>query len=332
MKMNELILPYSAILFFLFICCKTEKKDNSKCITSTSELESIEPTLNYYKGAPSTDSLWINTLDKLEEPSFMRQGDYINVYFKYDQIVEGYEVIAKWKAFGPKCETGYLLMNFYNTRTGRNFQYISEKYSNYHTRELAYLDSFNGFQEGDIFHFEYIYPQNNREYKTFQLGYHTPFQFLDIDFDGEQELLVNDDGQYQGGNFYEVYKITTTGLVKADYVPLNCIQNNSIIDTINQTITIKSWVGAAYGTSTFFSKQKNQVNPIRFPKLHENDSWITEYYRQKNNIFSLDSIHEFFNDTVYIYYLSAEGHFILKDSTVLGEVIPIPDNIDDVTK
>ena len=32
----------------------------------------------------------------------------------------------------------------------------------------------------------------------------------------------------------------------------------------------------------------------------------------------------------YIYYLSAEGHFILKDSTVLGEVIPIPDNIDDV--
>ena len=81
-----------------------------------------------------------------------------------------------------------------------------------------------------------------------------------------------------------------------------------------------------------YSKQKNQVNPIRFPKLHENDSWITEYYRQKNNIFSLDSIHEFFNDTVYIYYLSAEGHFILKDSTVLGEVIPIPDNIDDVTK
>ena len=156
MKMNELILPYSAILFFLFICCKTEKKDNSKCITSTSELESIEPTLNYYKGDPSTDSLWINTLDKLEEPSFMRQGDYINVYFKYDQIVEGYEVIAKWKAFSPKGETGYLLMNFYNTRTGRNFQYISEKYSNYHTRELAYLDSFNGFQEGDIFHFEYI--------------------------------------------------------------------------------------------------------------------------------------------------------------------------------
>ena len=52
MKMNELILPYSAILFFLFICCKTEKKDNSKCITSTSELESIEPTLNYYKGDP----------------------------------------------------------------------------------------------------------------------------------------------------------------------------------------------------------------------------------------------------------------------------------------
>ena len=84
----------------------------------------------------------------------MRQGDYINVYFKYDQIVEGYEVIAKWKAFDPKCETGYLLMNFYNTRTGRNFQYISEKYSNYHTRELAYLGSFNGFQEGDIFHFD----------------------------------------------------------------------------------------------------------------------------------------------------------------------------------
>ena len=94
----------------------------------------------------------------------------------------------------------------------------------------------------------------------------------------------------------------------------------------------KSWAGAAYGTSTFFSKQKNQVNPIRFPKLRENDSWITEYYRQKNNIFSLDSIHEFFNNTVYIYYLSAEGRFILKDSTVLGEVIPIPDNIDDVTK
>ena len=36
MKMNELILPYSVILLFLFICCKTEKK-----ITRNASLQQV---------------------------------------------------------------------------------------------------------------------------------------------------------------------------------------------------------------------------------------------------------------------------------------------------
>ena len=286
-------------------------------------------TPKYYKYANHADSIWIKKLNNLKLPEYMKESNLPNVYFKYDQIVNGYEVTARWKPFDENSETGYLIMNFQNKKTGKNFQYISEKYCNSYTSELVHSQGFKGFQEGDIFHFDYIPLESNTWYKGSQLGYDTPFQFLDVDFDGTKELLVNDYAYYQTGNLYMVYHITPNGLVEANYVPLNQIYNTTTIDTVNQRIITFDKDGCWSHLFCFFSKQKQEVKPTKYPKLQDKEhSLLIEYYNQKNNTFSLDSIYEYIRDTtsnyvMYVYYLKDKHDCKLKDSAHLGEVISI---------
>lgn len=263
-------------------------------------------TPKYYRYANHADSTWIKKLNKLKLPEYMKEGNLPNVYFKYDQIVNGYEVTARWQPFDKGAETGHLIMNFHNKKTGKNFQYISEKYCNFHTVELACSPKFKGFEEGDIFHFDYIPLEGNIWYKESQLGYDTPFQFLDVDFDGIKELLVSDYGRYQGGNLYMVHHITPNGLVEANYVPLNQIYNMDTIDSVNQRIIISNMYGCWSHSFYFFSKQKQIKKLTKYPKLRDREpSLLKEYYNQKHNTFSLDSIYEYVRDTLdnYIMYV-----------------------------
>ncbi len=74
------------------------------------------------------DSTWINALNKIEFP--VQQDSLLNVYFKYNQIINGYEVTGRWMPFDPHSETGYLIMNFRDTINGNSFQYVNtEKYN-----------------------------------------------------------------------------------------------------------------------------------------------------------------------------------------------------------
>ena len=84
------------------------------------------------------------------------------------------------------------------------------------------------------------------------MSHNSPFFFSDVDFDGEEELIINN---WKCGirhcNTYDVYKITNNEvkqLTEAPFVnPTGKISNyNSEFDSVNKTITIHKRTGSAY--------------------------------------------------------------------------------------
>ena len=98
-----------------------------------------------------------------------------------------------------------------------------------------------------ILELDYL-PKSKNEY----LSHNSPFFFSDVDFDGEEELIINN---WKCGirhcNTYDVYKITNNEvkqLTEAPFVnPTGKISNyNSDFDSVNKTITIHKRTGSAY--------------------------------------------------------------------------------------
>jgi len=239
---------YILLLLLLISCGQRTGQNLTEQITEVTEQTEINTETHidttFQKSNNPADSVWINALNKIELPKTIQQDNLINVYFKYNQIVNGYEITARWLPFYPKCETGYLIMNFRNTSNGQSFQYIeTEKYNNYNTDNVTFSKGFKGYQNGDVYYFDYPLPENSNPYKEYNnnspIGYNTPFQFLDVDFCGEKELLINDWTQGQGGNGYYVYKIKGNSIQLLDYPPFNNIDNLTKFDYKNKTITLQ---------------------------------------------------------------------------------------------
>ena len=232
---------YFLIILMLISCGQGTGQD----ITEQSEINTeTDIDTTFQKSNTPADSIWINALNKIELPKTIQQDNLINVYFKYNQIVNGYEVTARWLPFHPKCETGYLIMNFRNTTNRQSFQYIeTEKYNNFDTDKVTFSKDFQGYNNGDVYYFDYPLPKNSNPYKEYNnnspIGYNTPFQFLDVDFCEKKELLINDWTQGQGGNGYYVYKIKGNSIQLLDYPPFDRIDNLTKFDYENQTITLQ---------------------------------------------------------------------------------------------
>ena len=206
------------------------------CWDRQATTQTAQTDTTFYKSNNPLDSVWINALNKINLPKSIKQDSLINVYFKYDTIIDDYEITGRWMPFeSTGCETGYLVMNFRNTISGQSFQYIEEeKYNNFNTDRVTFSEGFTGYQNGDVYYFSYIspdYPDHYKEYNNNSpIGYYSPFQFIDVDFDGEKELLINDWGQYQGGNHYYVYKIDKDTIRLMDKSPYNSINNLTQFD------------------------------------------------------------------------------------------------------
>lgn len=253
------------------------------------------------------DSTWINALNEIEFP--VQQDSLLNVYFKYNQIINGYEVTGRWMPFEPHSETGYLIMNFRDTINGNSFQYVNtEKYNSYDTDNITFSKDFEGYRNGDVYYFDYSFPDANDSNEGFNnspIGYRTPFQFLDVNFDGEKELLINDWGRYQGGNHYAVYQITTDGLLLMDYPPFNRINNSTEFNAETKQIRLQEFDGVFDYSVVVFSncatRITNRAIPIRLANT-TSGYILKEYYQQKQTDFRLDSIYQYGNqDSVYVY-------------------------------
>lgn len=186
-----------------------------------------------------------------EQPMEQNQ---VCVKLVYDKPIEGYEVTADWQPFEVKdCETGYITINFRDISTGKEFQYINrEKFSSYHTDLITSAENFDCYKDGEVYHIEYATKPNSFEESP--IDYYLPFQFYDVDFDGEKELLINDYYQGQQGNNYEVFEITDSGLEAKKYPPFNDVDNMMKFDSQNKIITLYTHSGAFFSCSMYFQK------------------------------------------------------------------------------
>ena len=216
-----------------------------------------------------TSPQWVKRIQDITWP-ISEQGDsLIDVFFKYNQTVNGYEVTGRWRPFDEKSETGAVLLVFFNEKTGMAYQYWNEKYHSYDTDKISFANDFKGHKAGTIHYFNYTAPDTTDSFKEVNgnspLGYFSPFQFLDIDFDGKDELLINDWYQGQAGNGYEVFKMTNRGLKKVEYMPLDRLTNMDRIDLKNKTITIVDFDGASDNDTFYFSYKKRKDRITDFP-------------------------------------------------------------------
>ena len=191
--------------------------ENEVCLADSGEPDAAEWRRLYRRSAEPTDSVWINRLNGVIPAG---QERAIRVYIKYNQPVCGYEVTACWMPFDAYSETGQRVMNFRSVSGGRNFQYADTgKYSNPMLMDITFAKNFQGHRNGDVYYFDYVSATDaiNREYyPNSPLGYYTAFQFFDADFDGEDELLVNDFGMDRQGKSYTVFDITAMVLYRID--------------------------------------------------------------------------------------------------------------------
>lgn len=177
----------------------------------------------------------------------------------YDEPIEGYVVTADWQPFkAMDCETGLITINFRNISTGKEFQYVNnEKFSSYHTDLITFAEGFGGYKNGDTYTIQYISKPSH--FEESQIDYYLPFQFYDVDFDGEKELLISDYYQGQQGNYYEVFEITDSGLEAKTYPPFNDIDNMTMFDSQNKIITSYTHSGIFSSSSTYFQKIDNSA-------------------------------------------------------------------------
>ena len=258
-----------------------------------------------YKGpvaTPSQDSLpqWAESLNEIPLPDYMQRDSLINVYFKYNQLVNGYEVTARWMPFDARTETGTVIMNFLNKETGKEFQYYGEKYNSFDTDGITFAEDFKGHKNGDVYYFDYTSPDTIDRFKETNgnspLGYYTSFQFLDIDFDGNDELLVSDMDQGHGGNNYTVYKLVGKELKKLDYIPLDRLTNADRIDLKNRTITIVDNDGAYDYAEFCFSLKERKSKIEHLPKFYStcvSNFDFDKYNKEIGLPFVLESIKEY---------------------------------------
>ena len=262
-------IAFIAILVLSLACYMMESRSEEEQRTENNDIEeswAIVP-VDIQGSIPD----WVEKLNAIPLPSYMQDTSLIDVYFKYNQPVSGYDVAARWRAFGADSETGMVVMNFCNPETGAEFQYFNEKYNSFDTDNITFAKDFKGHQRGDILYFDYTSPDKPDPFKEYNdnspIGYYTSFQFLDIDFDCEDELLVSDMYKGQAGNDYSVWDIAEDGLKSVDYIPLDRLTNIDRIDLKNKTITIVDFDGASDNAEFVFEFKTRKERIEQLPKF-----------------------------------------------------------------
>lgn len=236
---------------------------------------------------------------ELEKPYSKQKDNRIDVYIKYNQTVNGYEVTGRWRPFDEKAETGEMLLKFRNVKTDAEYIYESNLYHSFDTDKVTFDKDFKGHRNGDTLSFDYTRPETDDPFKEVNgnspLGYYSPFQFLDIDFDEKDELLISDWCQGQAGNSYEVFKLTEKGLHRLDYEPLFRLTNIDRIDIKKKTITIVDFHGASDEATFYYSHKVRKDSITEVPDFYSDctRNYSFDVYNFDLGVpFALDSIME----------------------------------------
>ena len=170
------------------------------------------------------------------------------IFIKYKQPVNGYDVTVVCLPYNytydKERETeiwGNALLYF--EKEDNRFYIYNESFSD----SVLYYVNEQEVRDNMILELDHL-PKSKNEY----LSHNSPFFFSDVDFDGEEELIINN---WKCGirhcNTYDVYKITNNDvkqLTEAPFInPTGKISNyNSEFDSVNKTITIHKRTRSTY--------------------------------------------------------------------------------------
>lgn len=170
------------------------------------------------------------------------------IFIKYKQPVNGYDVTVVCLPYNYTYDKernteiwGNALLCF--EKKDSRFYIYNESFSD----SVLYYVNEQEVRDNMILELDYL-PKSKNEY----LSHSSPFFFSDVDFDGEEELIINN---WKCGirhcNTYDVYKITNNDvkqLTEAPFVnPTGKISNyNSEFDSVNKTITIHKRTRSTY--------------------------------------------------------------------------------------
>ena len=155
----------------------------------------------------------------------------------YDGIVNGYQVSGDFYPFSSTSQTGQVVLRFAPVNGGDTLvfsnvgcleEYNSEnpaKFTGKNLCDYVFSEEFSGFHDGDTLLCHY-YDTMHPEFDSPFL-YDAEFQFIDIDFDGEEEFLINDYSRGQCGNQYVAYEISGNGFVLKEDYPFNCLTSET---------------------------------------------------------------------------------------------------------
>ena len=194
---------------------------------------------------------WV--LDLENKNPLKKDWKTISVYFRFDTIINDFEVSGILypnysKEYGWSALENGVRLFFYNQKTGKEYVWTdwSEKTKSFknifmskNVSDIVYSTDFNGFKTCDFYTFKYDTTQNNNPQNP--LLPNAEYQFYDIDFDGEDELMLNYyHGGPKGSSAHEIYEITDNALVRKEVIGEEgyfALDESSIIDPKNKTIT-----------------------------------------------------------------------------------------------
>ena len=160
-----------------------------------------------------------------------------SIVLVYDEPINGYNVSGRFYPFGSSTETGQVELRFAPVNGGEalvfsNVDCFEEdnpehpmKYTDNNIYDYVFSEGFAGFHDGESLICHY----SDAKHPNFgsPLNYDAGFQFFDVDFDGEDEFLINDYYRGRCGNHYTVYEITSEGFVLKNDYPFNSITNET---------------------------------------------------------------------------------------------------------
>ena len=164
----------------------------------------------------------------------------ICVYFKFDKPIQDYTIEGTFYPFSNNSETGQVEATFKSRKTGQSFVFsnvgqkeegtdVPAKFSGFNIDRIVFSDEFKGWDIIDTVTF--IYNTTKEPNDNSPILYAAEFQFYDIDNDGTDELLVNQWDRHRGGNYYDIYDITESGLKMKTVLGKESIDNMTLLNT-----------------------------------------------------------------------------------------------------
>ena len=216
----------------------------------------------------SCKQTWVQELES--KNPLRNDTNFTSVYFRFDTIINDFEVsgilypwyddFQGWNGY----ENGVRLF-FHSLKTGKEYVWtdwhehchcFQNTFMSKNVYDIYFTEGFDGFHNGDSYIFNYdttpLKEPSNELYPNAE------YQFYDVDFDGDLELLIN---YYHGGSYsctcYEVFEITDTALVRKE--PVNepdvawfSLDDNTVFDAENKTITLNFYSGCCERGEFFY--------------------------------------------------------------------------------